>query len=86
LKHGQSDSLNCNSEENEKGSVRWSYSLDGKTKWSKLDEESKFLKVPPMKESVAGYYRCVVENSIGFATKQFQILHTSNGKQLIKFN
>lgn len=82
IKHGENVSLNCESHENPAGSVKWFYSVDESNK-RLLQEESKILKFQKMKNFNKGFYQCVVENSMGNATKYFTVKNVPNGK-LIK--
>ena len=79
VKHGDNVLFNCNSHENDKGSVRWFFSVDGKTNRTELDEKSKLFNVKNMKKSLAGTYECIVENSVGDSSKTFRLRHKAQG-------
>lgn len=80
VKHGDNVLFNCNSHENDKGSVRWIFSVDGKTNKTELVEKSKLFNLKKMKSSLIGVYECIVENSAGYSTKIFRVRHASQGK------
>lgn len=81
VKHGDSVLFNCNSHENDKGSVRWIFSANGKTNKTELKEKSKLFKIKQMKKSLKGFYECFIENSVGSSTKLFKIKHKAQGKK-----
>lgn len=81
VKHGAYATLNCNSRENEEGKIKWFYMEDRKAKKKELDIRTKVFQLNDMRQNLAGLYECIVENSVGFSTKTFQVLHRPKSKK-----
>jgi hypothetical protein len=80
FKHGATVRLSCDSAENPKGKVRWSYGPE-KNSMEVLDSNPRILTFPAMNSSIRGWYECSVDNSIWKATKYFKVEHVAQGKQ-----
>jgi hypothetical protein len=78
--HGSDFKLNCESHEFQEATVKWFYSRDGRKNKTALSETSKILSLQKMRQSVAGFYECIVGNSIGNSSKVFRVVHWPNGK------
>jgi Immunoglobulin I-set domain len=80
VKHGTDFELNCDSHENLNGTVKWTYSVDGKKNKRQLDNDAKILSLHKMNSSMDGIYECVISNSVGSSSKFFAVKNSPHGK------
>lgn len=77
--HGDKSTLSCETHENPEATAKWFfYKLNSKTKTS-LDSRSKSLTLQNMNSFKRGIYECLIQNSIGNATKYFKVEHVPKG-------
>lgn len=76
--HGSNFGLNCESNENPEGKVKWTLKPQRSDMIVDLDVKTKVLELKRMNSSKEGVYTCVVENRVGKAEKSFRVLDVSN--------
>lgn len=74
VKHGSDSKLDCESHENPKATAEWFFNKVA------LNHNEKSWKILNMKSSKAGLYHCLIQNSVGNATKYFNVIETANSK------
>lgn len=79
IKHGGKMNLNCESDENPEATANWFFGSKSQYDVKHFDNSLKTWILEDMKISMKGFYKCVIENSVGKATKYFTVIYDSIG-------
>lgn len=77
--HGDSFELSCENDSNPKASVKWFFTPSNSLLKTNLHQAEAHLKIHSMNGSSQGTYECRVENAIGTANKEFEVLDFPKG-------
>lgn len=82
IEKGADFTIQCESRENPKATTQWFYTDNDKdlSTFKLINHKGDRLKMTNMRSSMQGMYKCVVENTVGFAYKHFDVKLKPKGK------
>lgn len=81
---GSDYTIKCESRENPNSTIKWFYTDNERdlSTFKLIDHQKISYKITNMKSSMQGLYKCLVENSIGFAFKYFNVKLLPKGQEI----